>query len=182
MSDDSVRIKESLCLVGDATLATLELLESRGLLAPDSVVRDIALVLGKLIEVLMVWPGGYDEPEFAWVKAVIAKVEGHRISIAEAPFGVEESVRKCKEMDCDDDDDDDEDDEWEDEVKAPELTRSAWVKEVGSLIRKFISSLSMQIRADHYFYHSSMHSRIATVRSVAANTISARRPRGAKIS
>jgi hypothetical protein len=131
MSDDSIRIKDTLHLIGHATLATLELLESRGLLAPDSEVKDIALVLGLLIEVIMSWPGHYNEPEFSWVKTVITKAEGKGISIAGAPFGVEESVKKIKES----------------KDKGPRLSKSAWNREVGSRI--FISSLGIQIHADH---------------------------------
>lgn len=172
MSDDSIRIKDSLRLVGHATLATLEVLESRGLLAPGSVVRDIALVLGRLIEVIMAWPGDYAEPEFSWVKTVIAKAEGKGIKIAGAPFGVEESVNILMELDSDDDDDG-EGDGWEDEDRALGMRESAWIEEVSS--RKFISSLGIEMPTNPSFCHSLKSTKTTMMISVAASTISPRR-------
>jgi hypothetical protein len=168
MSDDSVRIKDSLRLVGEATLATLEVLESRGLLAPGSVVKDIALVLGRLIEVIMAWPGDYAEPEFSWVKDVIAKAEGKGIKIEGAPFGVEESVNIFMEVDSDDDDDD-EGDGWKDEDRALRVRKSDWIEEVGS--RKFVSSLRVETPTNPYICYSSKISKTTMMRSVAATTI-----------
>ena len=134
MSDDSQRILDTLQLIGHAILATLEILESKGLLKPDSYVKDISLVLGLLVEVVMVWPSGYDEPEFSWVKAMISKAKENGIVVAGAPFGVEDKVKKFEELEYYDDDSEDEDDENGDEnadqAKTSGLLKSDWEGEV----------------------------------------------------
>lgn len=134
MSDDSERIQHTLKLIGYATLATLNLLDSCGLLAPDSPIKDIPLVLGLLIEALFAWPGGCDEEEFTWLKTAVAKVKEKGYVIAGAPYAVEKNVKVCEEMAVEGEDDIDEDEDEDKEIDSndarPNWTTFDWKKEV----------------------------------------------------
>lgn len=72
MSDDSQGIRETLQLVGRAVMTTLTVPESHGLLKPECPIRDISLVLGRLIEIVMDWSGSSEQEEFSWVEEMIA--------------------------------------------------------------------------------------------------------------
>lgn len=99
MSDDSQGIRETLQLVGRAVMTTLTVPESHGLLKPECPIRDISLVLGRLIEIVMDWSGSSEQEEFSWVKEMIAKAKENGIVIAGAPFGVEKHVEKFEDLD-----------------------------------------------------------------------------------
>lgn len=99
MSDISDDIRSTLRLIGYAVLATMKVLDSKDLLRPDSPIKDFSLVIGLLRDALMVWPGSYNEPEFLWAKTVITKCKEKGIKLADAPFGIEENVKKFEEMD-----------------------------------------------------------------------------------
>lgn len=88
-SDDADQIQQTLKMVGGAVMCTLDLLKCKGLLAPDSPIKNIALVLGRLHELDGIWPGGPGEAELAWVEAAITMAKQNGITFEGAPYGVE---------------------------------------------------------------------------------------------
>ncbi len=64
----------------------------------------------------MQWPGGYEEPEVSWPKAVISMAKQRGIVLAGVPFGIEKDVQNFEELKFDED--------------APHWTDSDWKKEV----------------------------------------------------
>ena len=103
MSDDSDQILHTLKMVGGAVLCTLNLMKSKGLLKPDSPVRNIAMVLARLNELNDIWPGGPGEAEPAWGEAAITVVKQDSVKFEGAPFGVEAlAERSLDDLEMDD--------------------------------------------------------------------------------
>jgi hypothetical protein len=103
-------------LLGYAVLATLKVLDAHNLFQPDSPIRDFSLVLGLLVSAAVQWPGGYEESELSWAKAVISEAKDHGVVLAGVPFGVEKDVQKLEEL--------------EDDEDAPDWGVFDWKKEV----------------------------------------------------
>ncbi len=67
----------------------MNVLQKHGLLRPDSPVKNIALVLGKLYHSTGGWPAGEEEPELAWRGAMIKEARHHDLVFKGAPYTIE---------------------------------------------------------------------------------------------
>jgi hypothetical protein len=142
MSDDSERIRHTLQLVGYAVLATLDVLQANDLLKADSPLKDLPLVLGRLVDVVMEWPGDCGEDELSWVKQMAVKAKEHGVVIAGAPFGIEERLKTVEEIDIEEDDgedeedvdDDDDDSDVDSDFGPPNWSKFDWTREVSAIL------------------------------------------------
>ena len=124
MSDDSGGIKATLKMMGGALIGTLDLMEKRGLLKPESAIPDVGFVLGQLDKLAKTWPGSSGEPELAWADAAICKAMKKGVVFKNAPYGIEETVEGLR---GDPEDSDSEIDEEGAEIRYREFK---WNKEV----------------------------------------------------
>ena len=129
MSDISDDILDTLRMIGGAYLCTLKALKKNGLLKKDSPIRNIALVLMMIRDLVQGWPGGPEEEELSWVDAAMHKAAKNGVEFREAPFGIEEGVEDI--------DPDDEEEEYDTGIKWSTFN---WKKEVRLAIRCFVSA------------------------------------------
>ncbi|KIX09103.1 uncharacterized protein Z518_00181 [Rhinocladiella mackenziei CBS 650.93] len=92
---DSDRAFATVKLIGRAVFYTLNVFEKRGLLRPDSPVKNIGLVLAILRYNLRFWPGHEDKPELEWCEAAIEEAQKRGIEFKGAPYGVEKSLKSA---------------------------------------------------------------------------------------
>ena len=92
MSDDSDGILATLKMIGGVVTGTLDLMQMRGLLKPDSATPDIALVLNPLQNLAKTWPEGPGEAALAWADAAICKAKKQEVVFKDAPYGVENAA------------------------------------------------------------------------------------------
>lgn len=97
MIDDSRCVQDTLAMIGFAVMRTLQILERRGWLTPDSPVRNLTFVLGRLLLTAMEWPGDTGEPELSWTKAVVRMMDKHHISFNNLSEGIEWAVQEVRE-------------------------------------------------------------------------------------
>ena len=81
-------------MIGGAVFTIFKSFVKRRLLRPESDVKNIALVLGMLYDSTADWPSGEEEPELAWRGAMIRKAQQHGIVFKDAPYGIEDRLKR----------------------------------------------------------------------------------------
>jgi hypothetical protein len=102
MNDDGEQLQETVKLIGCALISTLKMLKDKGMLKPDSPVKNIALAVGWLLEIDNVNPGDSGED---WTYAAILMVKKAGLTFEGRGSEMEKTVMKYKE-ELDEDDED----------------------------------------------------------------------------
>lgn len=110
LGDNGDEILETLQILGGAVICTLDVLEKHDLLKPNSAIRNIALVLGMLRQIIEAWPGDNDDHGLSWNDAIVHKAMKHGIEFRGAPHGIDK-VNEVVNA-CDDEKKYDKDIEW----------------------------------------------------------------------
>jgi hypothetical protein len=93
------------------------MLDGKGLMHPDSPIKNIALVLGTLYANTSDWPSGELEIQLQWRAAIIRKARSHGFVFKDIPYGIEETLKKDAEN-------------WQEERKDVIWTNFNWKREV----------------------------------------------------
>jgi hypothetical protein len=96
-SDDADGILDTIKMIGGAVMVALRQLQDEGLLAKNSAIPNIGLVIGALKRFERYWPGGVgDDPQWSWVNATLYEVKQAGFELKDAPYGIEPEVRELQ--------------------------------------------------------------------------------------
>jgi hypothetical protein len=102
MNDDGEQLQETVKLIGCALINTLKTLKDKGMLNPESPVKNLALAVGWLLEIDNVNPGDSEED---WTHAAILMVKKSGLTFEGRGAEMETTIKKYEE-DLDEDDED----------------------------------------------------------------------------